>query len=183
MVDFIITQMYRGLFTLSTQLIKPNYLIIFKCWILHWFWSYAVKTHRIQVIKCLLLFTDYTEAMVKTNQPTSPSDDKNLDIILPIVFVCLFIIVVCVIVFVLWQRRQKKRDAVDNAHALSHKGSMTMRDRLRAESLKSLDSRLLRLYDPNKLRQYRLDHVQYVKDLGEGFFGKVFQGNVECGLK
>jgi len=117
--------------------------------------------------------------MVKTNKPTSPSDDKNLDIILPIVFVFLFI-VVCVIMFLLWQRRKKNRDAVDNARGLSHHGSITMRDRLRAESLKSLDSRLLRLYDPNKLRQYRLDHVQYVKDLGEGFFGKVFQGNIQC---
>lgn len=68
------------------------------------------------------------------------------------------------------------KDAVDNAYAITKKGSITMRDRLRAESLKSLDSRLLRLYDPNKLKQYRLDHVQYVKDLGEGFFGKVFQG-------
>ena len=117
--------------------------------------------------------------MVKTNKPTSPSDDKNLDIILPIVFVCVFI-VVCVIMFLLWQRRKKNRDAVDNARGLSQKGSITMRDRLRAESLKSLDSRLLRLYDPNKLKQYRLDHVQYVKDLGEGFFGKVFQGNIQC---
>ncbi len=127
----------------------------------------------------LFLFTDYTEAMVKTSSPTSPLDDNKLKIILPIVLVCLFIIVVCVIVFVLRRRQQKKRDAVDNAHALSHKGSITMRDRLRAESLKSLDSRLLGLYDPNKLRQYNLDHVQYVKDLGEGFFGKVFQGTVE----
>ncbi|KAL9962852.1 hypothetical protein ACROYT_G031998 [Oculina patagonica] len=121
-------------------------------------------------------FFNYTEAMVKTSSPTPPLDDNKLKIILPIVFVCLFIIVVCVIVFVLRRRQQKKRDAVDNAHALSHKGSITMRDRLRAESLKSLDSRLLGLYDPNKLRQYNLDHVQYVKDLGEGFFGKVFQG-------
>ena len=134
-----------------------------------------------QVIKFLLVvFADDTDAMVKTNQPTSPSDDKILAIILPIVFVCIFIIVVCVIVSVLWQRRQKRRDAADNAHA---RGSMTMRDRLRAESLKSLDSRLSHLYDPNKLKQCRLDHVKYMKDLGEGFFGKVFQGNVECGLK
>jgi len=109
--------------------------------------------------------------------PSPPSDDKpKLEIIIPLVVVGFLLIVAC-IVFVVWRRRQKKkRDAVDNAYAITKKGSMTMRDRLRAESLKSLDSRLLRLYDPNKLRQYRLDHVQYVKDLGEGFFGKVFQG-------
>ena len=57
-----------------------------------------------------------------------------------------------------------------------------MRDRLRVKSLKGLDSRLLELYDANKMKQYSLDHVHYVKDLGEGFFGKVFQGTVKWGL-
>ena len=112
-----------------------------------------------------------------TEKPT-PQPGSKLGIILPIVIVGLCIILLCVIVVVLLRRRQKMRDAVDNGHALSHKGSITMRDRLRAESLKSLDSRLLGLYDPKKLRQYNLDHVQYVKDLGEGFFGKVFQGTL-----
>ncbi|PFX22845.1 Muscle, skeletal receptor tyrosine protein kinase [Stylophora pistillata] len=122
-------------------------------------------------------FFNYTETTmgVNTGKPT-PQPESKLEIILPIVIVCLFIIAVCVIVFALHRRHKKRRDAVDNGHALTQKGSITMRDRLRAESLKSLDSRLLGLYDPNKLRQYRLDHVQYVKDLGEGFFGKVFQG-------
>ena len=77
------------------------------------------------------------------------------------------------IVFLLRRRKQRKRDA------LSKKGSITMRDRLRVKSLKGLDSRLLELYDANKMKQYSLDHVHYVKDLGEGFFGKVFQGTVE----
>lgn len=87
-------------------------------------------------------------------------------------------IVVIIIILILWRRKQKQRDAVDNGFAVIKKGSITMRDRLRAESLKSLDSRLLRLYDPNKLRQYPLDHVSYIKDIGEGFFGKVFQGRL-----
>ena len=123
--------------------------------------------------------SDYTETTMgaNTEKPT-PQPGRKLEIILPIVIVCLCIILLCVIVVVLLRRRQKMRDAVDNGHALSHKGSITMRDRLRAESLKSLDSRLLGLYDPKKLRQYNLDHVQYVKDLGEGFFGKVFQGTL-----
>ena len=51
-----------------------------------------------------------------------------------------------------------------------------MRDKLRAESLKSLDALLLRHYDPNRLKQYRMDRVHYVRDLGAGSFGKVFQG-------
>ena len=89
-----------------------------------------------------------------TEKPT-PQPGRKLEIILPIVIVGLCIILLCVIVVVLLRRRQKMRDAVDNGHALSHKGSITMRDRLRAESLKSLDSRLLGLYDPKKLRQDR----------------------------
>ena len=111
--------------------------------------------------------------------PTPQADGYKLHIIIPLVVIGFLLIVVCIILFMFLQRRKKKRkDAVDNAHNITKKGSVTMRDRLRAESLKSLDSRLLRLYDPNKLRQYPLDHVEYVRDLGEGFFGKVFQGIV-----
>ena len=123
-------------------------------------------------------FTDYTEEEEEADF-TPLADGDKLHIIIPLVVVGFLLIVVCLILFIFLQRRKKKRkDAVDNAHDITKKGSITMRDRLRAESLKSLDSRLLRLYDPNKLRQYPLDHVQYVRDLGEGFFGKVFQGTV-----
>lgn len=128
-------------------------------------------------------FTDYTELeIIADSTPTSPTpqaDGDKLHIIIPLVIIGFLLIGVCIILFMFLQRRKKKRkDAVDNAHNITKKGSVTMRDRLRAESLKSLDSRLLRLYDPNKLRQYPLDHVEYVRDLGEGFFGKVFQGIV-----
>ncbi|CAH3175838.1 unnamed protein product [Porites evermanni] len=122
-------------------------------------------------------FFNYTEEEEEADF-TPPPDGDKLHIIIPLVVVGFLLIVVCLILFIFLQRRKKKRkDAVDNAHDITKKGSITMRDRLRAESLKSLDSRLLRLYDPNKLRQYPLDHVQYVRDLGEGFFGKVFQGS------
>ena len=127
-------------------------------------------------------FADYTEEEEEEevdSTPSPPADGDKLHIIIPLVVIGFLLIVVCVIlVMFLQQRKKKRKDAVDNAHDITKKGSITMRDRLRAESLKSLDSRLLRLYDPNKLRQYPLDHVQYVRDLGEGFFGKVFQGTV-----
>lgn len=122
------------------------------------------------------VFADY-----KARPSTSPSpntDDDRLEIIIPFMVVGTLAIVVIIIILILWRRKQKQRDAVDNGFAVIKKGSITMRDRLRAESLKSLDSRLLRLYDPNKLRQYPLDHVSYIKDIGEGFFGKVFQGRL-----
>ena len=121
------------------------------------------------------VFTDYTEEPITTQrtppQPTPTADhDNNLSIILPMAFFFLLVIVVCVIVFVLWRRRQ------ENDFDIMSEPGFSMRDKLRTESLKSLDTLLLRHYDPNKLRQYRLDRVQYVKELGVGSFGKVFQG-------
>ena len=121
------------------------------------------------------VFADY-EVPKGTSPPKT--DDGRLEIIIPFMVVGTLAIVVIIIILILWRRKQKQRDAVDNGFAVIKKGSITMRDRLRAESLKSLDSRLLRLYDPNKLRQYPLDHVSYIKDIGEGFFGKVFQGRL-----
>ena len=120
-------------------------------------------------------FADYTTPDGTSPRPTSATDNR-LYIIIPLLVVGILAIVTMIIVFILRRRKRNERDAVDNGFAVVKEGSITMRDRLRAESLKSLDSRLLRLYDPNKLRQYRLDHVSYVKDIGEGFFGKVFQG-------
>lgn len=118
-------------------------------------------------------FTDYTEEKIAIHgQPTTPPSDNNLSTILPLVFTLVLIIVVCVVVFVLWRRRQ-----INKFERMSE-SAFTMRDKLRAESLKSLDTLLSRHYDPNKLRQYRLDRVQYVRDLGMGSFGKVFQGKL-----
>ncbi|KAJ7370090.1 hypothetical protein OS493_034301 [Desmophyllum pertusum] len=121
-------------------------------------------------------FFNYTEEKM-TAQPTSTptaDHDNKLSIILPIVLVGLLIIVVCAIVFVLWGRRTYLRRQ-ESELAIMPEG-FSMRDKLRAESLKSLDTLLLRHYDPNRLKQYRLDRVQYVKDLGAGSFGNVFQG-------
>ena len=117
-------------------------------------------------------FTDYPEETIAI-QPTTPSTDNNLSTILPLVFTIVLIILVCVVVFVLWRRRRR----INEFDRISESG-FTMRDKLRAESLKSLDTLLLRHFDPNKLRQYRLDRVQYVGDLGMGSFGKVFQGKL-----
>jgi len=114
-------------------------------------------------------FLDYTESIETSTafpRTTFAADDNKLHIILPLVFVGL-VILACVVVFVLWRRRQI---------AITQNAPITMRDRLRAESLNNLDARLLELSSANKPKQYRLDQVQYVKDLGEGFFGRVFQG-------
>ncbi|PFX22846.1 Muscle, skeletal receptor tyrosine-protein kinase [Stylophora pistillata] len=107
---------------------------------------------------------------VETKKKNQDRDDDKLLITLPTVTVSLLILVVCVIILLLWRRRQ-----VD-IEALAEPPAFSMRDKLRTESLKSFDTLLLRNFDPNRLRQYRLDRVHYVKELGVGSFGKVFQG-------
>ena len=55
--------------------------------------------------------------------------------------------------------------------------SVSMRDRLRADTLRMLDeSKLKSLFNLDDVVQYPLDRVEYVKDLGQGNFGNVFQG-------
>ena len=109
---------------------------------------------------------------VETKEMNQGSDDDNLRIFLPTVTVSLLTIVVCIIIFLLWRRHR------DDMETLVEPPAFSMRDKLRAESLKSFDTLLSRHFDPNRLRQYRLDHVHYVKDLGVGSFGKVFQGKL-----
>ena len=55
--------------------------------------------------------------------------------------------------------------------------AVSMRDRLRADSIRMLDqSKIMSLFNPDDITQYPLDRVEYVKDLGQGNFGNVFQG-------
>ncbi|RMX42737.1 hypothetical protein pdam_00014156 [Pocillopora damicornis] len=103
---------------------------------------------------------------VETKETNQGSNDDNLRIFLPTVTVSLLTIVVCIIIFLLWRRHR------DDMETLVEPPAFSMRDKLRAESLKSFDTLLSRHFDPNRLRQYRLDHVHYVKDLGVGSFGK-----------
>lgn len=55
----------------------------------------------------------------------------------------------------------------------------TVRDRIRQDSMPNpLVEALARLTPDQKPPQCRLDKVEYVKDLGQGQFGKVFQGEL-----
>lgn len=41
-----------------------------------------------------------------------------------------------------------------------------------------MSDKIAEMYDPSKLKQFSLDSIEYISDLGEGQFGLVFQGNV-----
>ena len=52
----------------------------------------------------------------------------------------------------------------------------SIRDRLREDTQTNPLLDLLASSKPGELIQYPLDCVEYIQDLGEGQFGKVFQG-------
>ncbi|XP_031556570.1 muscle, skeletal receptor tyrosine protein kinase-like isoform X3 [Actinia tenebrosa] len=86
-----------------------------------------------------------------------------------------FIVVIIIIAFIVARKRRMIKAAS------VYKGvtftAVTMRDRLRADTMLALDeTKLLSLYNPDEMTQFPLDRVEYVRDLGEGNFGQVFQG-------
>ena len=81
-------------------------------------------------------------------------------------------------------RRQKKKTEAKlelekiNLRKMSKKDSeSTMKARLsEALQITSLSSKIAEMYDPSKLKQFSLDQIDYISDLGEGQFGLVFKG-------
>ena len=116
-----------------------------------------------------------------TAEPVAVGDNGERNSLIEIVLPTVLVLVVALIVIVLllfWMKSRRKQRALKNSKmfAFAGSGTMNMRERLKADSMRSIDSRLLRLFDPEKLKQYSLDEVEYVKDLGEGHFGKVYHG-------
>ena len=80
------------------------------------------------------------------------------------------------------QQKKKKEAKLEleeiNLRKMSKKDSeSTMKARLsEALQITSLSSKIAEMYDPNKLKQFSLDQIEYISDLGEGQFGLVFKG-------
>ncbi|XP_065062879.1 inactive tyrosine-protein kinase transmembrane receptor ROR1-like [Rhopilema esculentum] len=81
-----------------------------------------------------------------------------------------------------WNKRQDyKRQELEKDMEL-FTGFTTVRDRIRQDSMPNpLMEALSRINPEHKPPQCRLDRVEYVKDLGQGQFGKVFQGRFKLG--
>ena len=81
-------------------------------------------------------------------------------------------------------KRQKKKAEAEpaleelNMRKISKVDSeSTMKARLfEAIQITSLSSKIAEMYDPSKLKQFSLDQIEYIADLGEGQFGLVFKG-------
>ena len=105
-----------------------------------------------------------------------PNEEKNILIRIITASVTLFVItsLISVILYIRHRIRQRKFKESD----LEFLTNMTsIRDRLRQYSIDGNPLlELLASSKPGDLVQYPLDCVEYIRDLGQGQFGKVFQG-------
>ena len=105
-----------------------------------------------------------------------PNEEKNIPIHIITASVTLFVItsLISVILYIRHRIRQRKFKESD----LEFLTNMTsIRDRLRQYSIDGNPLlELLASSKPGDLVQYPLDCVEYIRDLGQGQFGKVFQG-------
>ena len=100
-----------------------------------------------------------------------------------------FVVILLIIILALCrrQRRKKEKERQDREHEeiklrslkkAEDERSSTMRARLSQmlEMHSSFSSKIAEMYDPSKLKQFSLDNIEYLSDLGEGQFGLVFKG-------
>jgi hypothetical protein len=80
------------------------------------------------------------------------------------------------------RKKEKERQAHDEVvlRQLSKSDhASTMKARLsQMLQMHSLSSKIAEMYDPSKLKQFSLDNIEYLSDLGEGQFGLVFKGKI-----
>ena len=86
------------------------------------------------------------------------------------------LVVIIVIACILKRRKRKPLKPSKDLKSVTFT-AMTMRDRIRAESMRALDeSKVLSLFNPDDMKQLPLTSIEYVRDLGSGNFGLVFLG-------
>ena len=90
--------------------------------------------------------------------------------------ITLLVIIIIVIVCILKKRNRKPLKFSKGFEGV-HFTAVSMRDRIRAESMRALEeSKVLSLFNPDDMKQIPLTSIEYVRDLGSGNFGLVFLG-------
>ncbi|CAH3152381.1 unnamed protein product [Porites evermanni] len=93
-------------------------------------------------------------------------------------------IIVVITLFVCERRRRNKPLKVARGFEGVTFTAVSMRDRIRAETIRALDeSKVLSLFNPDDMRQVPLSSVEYIRDLGSGNFGLVFLGKFYLNIK
>ncbi|XP_074608294.1 tyrosine-protein kinase transmembrane receptor Ror-like isoform X2 [Acropora palmata] len=110
--------------------------------------------------------------------PSLPQQQSKANVIAGSVAVALFLLLFIVVTYCINNRRkQRKKHKINKGFAGVNFTAVSMRDRIRAESMRALDeSNVLNLFNPDDITQLPLSTIEYVRDLGSGNFGLVFLG-------
>ena len=117
---------------------------------------------------CFFFYIDFTTTVAPTAEPKS----KTVAIAGAVVGVIIFLAVITIIACVIKRRRKKPLTLAGVTFT-----AVSMRDRIRAESMRALDeSKVMSLFNPDDMKQLPLTGIEYIRDLGSGNFGLVFLG-------
>ncbi|KAJ7370094.1 hypothetical protein OS493_034305 [Desmophyllum pertusum] len=107
-----------------------------------------------------------------TVEPTAEPRSKTAAIAGAVGGVIIFLVVITIIACVIKRRRKKPLTLAGVTFT-----AVSMRDRIRAESMRALDeSKVMSLFNPDDMKQLPLTGIEYIRDLGSGNFGLVFLG-------
>ena len=128
-------------------------------------------TSKYSVLTCFSLFT----------LKAKPDDNMNLVTIVAISCTSVVVIILAAAAIIVWKRRavgkQKLKEEEEKKDMELFTTITTVRDRIRQDSMPNpLIAALSQLSPDQKPPQCRLDRMEYVRDLGQGQFGKVYQG-------
>ena len=120
-----------------------------------------------------MIILDYSS---KTPQPSST---KKL-ILWTSVGGAIFLVIIATMVIVTLKFRRSKEKSGENGTELDilDLKMSTMQGRISRvpSKISLLSAKVAEMYDPEKLIEISLEKIEYVRDLGEGQFGLVFQG-------
>ena len=127
---------------------------------------------------CSFLFhTEFTPS--PGNSGLQQKQSKTVVITGAVAGASVFLFSLILIAYCVSRRRKlkKKKLKTKKGFAGVNFTAVSMRDRIRAESIRALDeSKVLSLFNPDDMKQLPLSSIEYVRDLGSGNFGLVFLG-------
>jgi len=124
-----------------------------------------------------LFYSDFTTAEPSIEPRTESSANSNKAAIAAGIAAVIILLVIIIVVICVVKKRKRKPLKLSKGFEGVHFTAVSMRDRIRAESMRALDeSKVLSLFNPDDIRQFPLTSIEYVRDIGSGNFGLVFLG-------
>jgi len=122
-------------------------------------------------------YSDFTTAEPSMEPRTESSAKSNTAAIAGAIAAVITLLVIIIVVVCVLKKRNRKPLKLSKGFEGVHFTAVSMRDRIRAESMRALDeSKVLSLFNPDDMKQLPLTSIEYVRDLGSGNFGLVFLG-------